>query len=69
MEQRLLADNRPMEHPELGHGRTSDSMAALADQLVLEFFTSELTEPPAAHLARMSEIAYVFTAIMEVLRR
>ncbi|KAJ1360668.1 hypothetical protein KIN20_019695 [Parelaphostrongylus tenuis] len=44
-----------MEHVELiQHGRTDDSMAALADQLVLEFLILEITEPPAAHLARMA---------------
>ncbi|KAK5971846.1 KH domain-containing protein [Trichostrongylus colubriformis] len=56
MEPRLAAGRQATERVELtrqGIGRaTADSAAALADQLVLEFLVMELTEPPAAQLAK-----------------
>ncbi|VDP31894.1 unnamed protein product [Heligmosomoides polygyrus] len=55
MEPRLAAGRQAIERMELtrqGIGRTADSAAALADQLVLEFLVMELTEPPAAQLAK-----------------
>ncbi|PIO74822.1 KH domain protein [Teladorsagia circumcincta] len=55
MEPRLAAGRQATERVELtrqGIGRATESAAALADQLVLEFLVMELTEPPAAQLAK-----------------
>nr|CDJ81116.1 Protein GLD-1 [Haemonchus contortus] len=55
MEPRLAAGRQATERAELtrqGIGRATESAATLADQLVLEFLVMELTEPPAAQLAK-----------------
>ncbi|WKY02585.1 hypothetical protein Q1695_016114 [Nippostrongylus brasiliensis] len=55
MEPRLAAGHQATERVEMARqvvGRPADSAASLADQLVLEFLVMELTEPPAAHLAK-----------------
>lgn len=62
MEPRLAAGRQAIERMELtrqGIGRTADSAAALADQLVLEFLVMELTEPPAAQLAKTAGDGFV----------
>ncbi|KAJ1350684.1 hypothetical protein KIN20_006543 [Parelaphostrongylus tenuis] len=57
MEPHPAACNQTTERVELiQHSTAGNRMAALADQLVLEFLVMELTEPPAAHLARKTEI-------------
>ncbi|KAJ1350683.1 hypothetical protein KIN20_006542 [Parelaphostrongylus tenuis] len=53
MESHLTAGIQATKCMELiQHGTESGSMAALADQLVLEYPVMELTKPPAAHLSR-----------------
>ncbi|KJH50758.1 KH domain protein [Dictyocaulus viviparus] len=55
MEPRLTAGGQTTDRMELiRQGRVGDNAAALADQLVLEFLVMELTEPPAAQLAKMA---------------